>query len=541
MWPIDDKEVDVVDLDRLFEEYVQTDLLNQFSDCKPKRPSSDDLTHLFDSTSSNESELFGPAPILDREMQAAWHKALEKYERNSTAFPSEDSTSSFYVTSSFGNDSFSDSELLNFEDLLELERKPSRAISQPPTSRPHTSGRSVKKAVSVHSQLKHRGISKTSERPHASTFAKMMRSSQYHPSLGNTWTRKMETPTTSLVRASPHGIASPPLLTKENSSEFFVQGHHQAYTDDYSCLPNSPGFPNYHLTPSASPAMGVASNIDSGFDDNTGLASASSSAPSAALSALQTPPSSLQLSMTTWGPNTSPDLDLGFSASCDSANGTRTADWWDDNVSSHQPPHLNNFSHSNSQPTSQNMGIEGLGISCEPVSYVFGTMHNGYPASRTSASFDMVTYGAMYNTPSHQQQPNHTQYQFASISQSVSRSPSPRAEPRFHRHSHTSSHRSSQSSSRRKSSNASQQSSRQTSTSGGGVGFVNFTPDDSRKILTGVAPSGSSKTKARREKEAADKRRKLSRAAMKAVIEAGGDIDSLRTLEREGVLVMEGW
>jgi hypothetical protein len=78
------------------------------------------------------------------------------------------------------------------------------------------------------------------------------------------------------------------------------------------------------------------------------------------------------------------------------------------------------------------------------------------------------------------------------------------------------------------------------STSNGGVGFVNFTPDDSRKILTGVAPSGSSKTKARREKEAADKRRKLSRAAVKAVIEAGGDIDSLRRLEREGVLVMEG-
>jgi hypothetical protein len=68
------------------------------------------------------------------------------------------------------------------------------------------------------------------------------------------------------------------------------------------------------------------------------------------------------------------------------------------------------------------------------------------------------------------------------------------------------------------------------------VGFVNFTPDDSRKILTGVAPSGSSKTKARREKEAADKRRKLSEAAKRAILEAGGD---LRTLEREGLLVLE--
>ncbi|KAI9694793.1 MAG: hypothetical protein M1822_000409 [Bathelium mastoideum] len=58
-------------------------------------------------------------------------------------------------------------------------------------------------------------------------------------------------------------------------------------------------------------------------------------------------------------------------------------------------------------------------------------------------------------------------------------------------------------------------------------GFVNFTPEDSRKILTGVAPSGSSKTKARREKEAAEKRRKLSEAAVKAIEEAGGDVTVL--------------
>ncbi|TVY81424.1 Developmental regulatory protein wetA [Lachnellula suecica] len=62
---------------------------------------------------------------------------------------------------------------------------------------------------------------------------------------------------------------------------------------------------------------------------------------------------------------------------------------------------------------------------------------------------------------------------------------------------------------------------------GGAVDFVNYTPNDSRKILTGVAPSGSSKTKARREKEAMDKRRKLSQAALRAVKAAGGDVASL--------------
>lgn len=63
---------------------------------------------------------------------------------------------------------------------------------------------------------------------------------------------------------------------------------------------------------------------------------------------------------------------------------------------------------------------------------------------------------------------------------------------------------------------------------GGGIGFVNFTPNDGSVLMTGVAPSGSSKTKARREKEAQDRRRRLSEAAMKAVAAAGGDIEKLR-------------
>ncbi|RFU77982.1 hypothetical protein TARUN_4256 [Trichoderma arundinaceum] len=62
---------------------------------------------------------------------------------------------------------------------------------------------------------------------------------------------------------------------------------------------------------------------------------------------------------------------------------------------------------------------------------------------------------------------------------------------------------------------------------GEGMGFVNFTPSDGSILMTGVAPSGSSKTKARREKEAQEKRRRLSEAAMKAVAAAGGDVDKL--------------
>ncbi|CAN9296358.1 unnamed protein product [Alternaria alternata] len=100
MRPNSDKEVDVVDLDRLFEEYVQTDLLNHFGDCNPKQSSSGEPKDLFDPVLSNESQLFGSEPILDRETQAAWHKALEKYEQNPTPSRAEDSISSSYVTSS---------------------------------------------------------------------------------------------------------------------------------------------------------------------------------------------------------------------------------------------------------------------------------------------------------------------------------------------------------------------------------------------------------------------------------------------------------
>ncbi|KIX01610.1 uncharacterized protein Z518_09336 [Rhinocladiella mackenziei CBS 650.93] len=64
-----------------------------------------------------------------------------------------------------------------------------------------------------------------------------------------------------------------------------------------------------------------------------------------------------------------------------------------------------------------------------------------------------------------------------------------------------------------------------TPTGGGPVmDFVNFTPKDSAKLLSDVAPSGSSKTRARREMEAREKRKKLSEAALKAVKVAGGDV-----------------
>lgn len=103
---------------------------------------------------------------------------------------------------------------------------------------------------------------------------------------------------------------------------------------------------------------------------------------------------------------------------------------------------------------------------------------------------------------------------------SDSESPSPKSSPAYHV--------------RKRRTTKNKRPSSRTPTLGGAIDFVNFTPNDSRKILTGVAPSGSSKTKARREKEAMEKRRKLSQAALRAVREAGGDVDSL---VEQGLLV----
>ncbi|KAI2625600.1 hypothetical protein GGR54DRAFT_629158 [Hypoxylon sp. NC1633] len=72
---------------------------------------------------------------------------------------------------------------------------------------------------------------------------------------------------------------------------------------------------------------------------------------------------------------------------------------------------------------------------------------------------------------------------------------------------------------------------------GGGGGsfsieFCNYTPNDKKVLMNGVAPSGSSKTKARREREAMEHKRKLNDLYIDALRAAGGDVDKLLEAER---------
>ncbi|PQE23577.1 developmental regulatory protein [Rutstroemia sp. NJR-2017a BVV2] len=162
-------------------------------------------------------------------------------------------------------------------------------------------------------------------------------------------------------------------------------------------------------------------------------------------------------------------------------------------------------------------------------------LHQGYHSvstngngSRRFASFPApraryAQHSHSHSSPSSTQKPSHTppRLRKSRSSPSASESPSLKSSPAFHVRKQTKS----------KNKNGSP---RTPTSNGGMVGFVNYTPEDSRKILTGVAPSGSSKTKARREKEAMEKRRKLSLAALKAIEAAGGDVGSL---VKEGLLV----
>ncbi|KAK4200667.1 hypothetical protein QBC40DRAFT_326290 [Triangularia verruculosa] len=66
---------------------------------------------------------------------------------------------------------------------------------------------------------------------------------------------------------------------------------------------------------------------------------------------------------------------------------------------------------------------------------------------------------------------------------------------------------------------------------GGGGSFVNYTPQDKQLLMTGVAPSGSSKTKLRREKEAKEKAREFKERLARAVEAAGGDLGRLKEVE----------
>lgn len=512
MQAISNKDVEVADLDRLFEEYVEMDLLHPFNNSASGQSSSDELARLFELASSNESDLFRANPILDRETKAAWHKALQDCDENLTSPWSDVSTSSsFSASSSTGKESPSDSASLSFPAVVELDRDQLQSASQPSTPRPHTSGRLFKKAVSFHSQFQHCGIKKPSKKSSTRSSSKMMQSTHPRFYTPDFWSRKTETPIGCLARNSCASYtASPRPVQQEQDHDFLIQEYQQSRTHTHSLLPSHSGnVSHHHSTSLMSAAIGTCSV--NGYNENMHLEYGSCNASSAGLPALPTPPSSLPLAAEPWCPDTSCTLDFDLTASTDFIDTTKASNWWNTSVPSTQP------CYSIESPlhfTSQALDVPGLGITSATTSFDFGVVNaHTLASSASSSSFNMPSYTPMQPPPHH-------------------RPSSPQSQPRTHPRRKPGS-RSRRPSQRRKSTC----STNSASTATASVGFVNFTPEDSRKILTGVAPSGSSKTKARREKEAADRRRRFNQMAVQAVMAVGGNLDMIRSLERDGLLV----
>ncbi|KAI9719102.1 MAG: hypothetical protein M1812_003732 [Candelaria pacifica] len=257
-----------------------------------------------------------------------------------------------------------------------------------------------------------------------------------------------------------------------------------------------------------------------------------------ALNSIQTPPTTQPLSPSSWAPNSASGglgFDLNFLTDLQS---TPTQPWWSGSASAcTTQPSPSAYQHaislterdasrslmqSNFNSASSSLATQGLMINCGHS--VNGQLLDGLNDANDDAAHDY--FGASSSiqpfslyTEQAPTRRSHRRHR-SSTSRSPSRSPTsqPRRSSKTPRTPTTPSHH------RRKSSSTTP-----TSASLGG-GFVNFTPHDSRKILGGVAPSGSSKTKARREKEAEVKRRKLSEAAVRAVKEAGGDLGGLESV-----------
>jgi len=572
------KDAESIDLDQLFGQYVETDLLHSFSDnsTTAEPSSSDPLAHLFELPEPNGSDSYESSALSNWDADdVAWQKAIHHqnpalpYSSPLITVSTAESTTAVYPQSR-GKACLSDPGLFALNALFEFDKLEPRAISQPSTPKPLPARPPKNPRSSPDRSVRSNGIQKqhtSAKKSSLSSFVgKMLRPSHYRAGFQDLFTRRMDSaPDHFNIAIPPNGLHSPPPSTKmlqsESTEGFFVRNHAQPYTLANDDALTSPDLPqnNYQLTPLSSPALDTNSarngsgNHIQYSQSSDGMAGAYFShhlnSSTAALAALQTPPASHGLSMSTWGADTSPNIDFGsFSASPEfGASGSGKAEgWWSGPAPVTQPASPGSTNCYSTTRAGQDMNfttasVAGLGISCDSASFPgFGGEVNG--GANGASSFELGSYSSIYG-PSTPGIPIGTT---PANPRSSSRSPSPSPQPRFTRRRHpvsshtysaqqlpTHSSRTSQSH-RRKSSNSSTQS-RNGSLSTGGSGFVNFTPSDSRKILTGVAPSGSSKTKARREKEAADKRRKLSQAAVRAVVEAGGD---LGRLEKE-ILVLE--
>jgi hypothetical protein len=329
-----DKDTEVFDLDELFNQYVETDIL-QLSDSAAEPSGSDELARIFELPLSNESDPIENSPRPDWD-PSTWHKALNTFDLNlaSPTFP--DKCFSIYRESR-GRASQSDPQLFQVDGLFERDQSEARcSLSTPSTPKPPLSRPEKKAPLTADRSIRHR-VDKPSK--NSSTFSKMMRPSHFRANIQDLWTRRKNRPADAFSMGLPsNGLSSPPLTSKvaleDKANGFFPRD--QPYTIAMS--PNPGGEvadmhqSNYQLTPPSPSTLDMSSRscmTENPFQFCHVATNVPHHGSDAALSALQTPPASHRLSMTTWNPDTPTNLEFEFSASPDYQSlQNASPGWW---------------------------------------------------------------------------------------------------------------------------------------------------------------------------------------------------------------------
>ncbi|KAK5164943.1 uncharacterized protein LTR77_009608 [Saxophila tyrrhenica] len=541
--------------DNVFDQYLDTDDLFAFDTNQPGRSSSNDSVNLFNfSASSGQShrtdatspipswEATAPEHLIEARQPTAkepvtfWKKTLHALEQNAAECERKQQT--LRTTKSH-------------LDFLSLGGCPSPPIEPPsPTDQSFSAQRRVSRTaasgkgrnITARSVSRGRpsGVTKTavagSANPNATVRKcsasppKMMNPSRYRAGFKDAWTEKLQSdPDKYELRVPPlKGLPlSPPSSARFNHEDDFAAfGSPSHYppvpTFDDQMSPLTMNFQQAHIhTPVLSPAFNDLAHANNSYISSIPPLQQSLYTP-------QTVP--LNDTAPLYPERTSSlaaskiqAFDFGFSEAATSESWntgpiTESIGNFGNNFGFHDPFAALGDAVLPSIETAD-LELAGLGISCDP-SLVSNLHANPTATSNTTHSSSRSRPYSLQSDP-RSKAPSHPHRRAISCQRSLSPSPTPATEPRSSKRAsssrRTSRHR------RAKSTNATP---RQPQSDKQG-GFVNFTAHDSTKILSGVAPSGSSKTKLRREKEAAEKRRRFSQAAVKAVEEAGGDVEAL--------------
>lgn len=569
------KEPDFSSLcDNVFDQYLDGDDLFALEGGKRERSSSDGSGNLFDFSGSSEqsNQTSATSPILSWEEPFSvvesieteakqpkakapgdfWTRKLRALEQNAAECEKRQqklrSTKSYGDFLSLGGHPSppalpSSPTDQSYSLPRQRSRLPAANGRKTPTQRSVTNARSVSRGRPV-------GVTKPPASAAAHPYAtirksrdvspsKMMNPSRYRAGFKDVWAERIQnSPKKYELRLPSQAFPdSPPPSARTTQEAFAAFGSSIAYApvpgcdDQISPLANTFQQAARLHTPIASPLLSPGSHAVSSYFEPALPLPGNPYAPQTVPlndTAPFYPDNNAQLAA-----NRIQSFDFGFSSS------PPVADVWPTVPSFAEPataPILTDpFSNQDPFGGLDDNDTFGLGISCDPnmvSNYTTGPNPSYLPQSTYQPAASMAPTSPFYvqscpnglpispTRPSYHRDPN-------TPSRRISHSPSPPAtESRSRRAS------SSRRASRHRRTKSTNSTPRHPQKDGGG-GFVNFTPSDSNKILSGVAPSGSSKTKARREKEAADKRRRLSQAAMRAVIEAGGDVE---TLQRAGLI-----